>query len=129
VARRRGRERGDGVGARRGAGGGGHGRVVQVDPMTPMLKPPGTKHLKLIYDILLSNFALKFNAPLHHGGQLVHLPSDAGGQGGRVGGRGSHSLTSELNLRTFGDTSLTVELNLSTFGTHPRVKLGMRGIK
>ena len=34
--------------------------------------------------------------------------------------RGLHSLTSELNLRTFGNASLTLELNLSTFGTHPR---------
>ena len=44
-------------------------------------------------------------------------------------GRGLHSLTSELNLRTFGDTSLTLELNLSTFGTHPRVSLGHMGDK
>jgi hypothetical protein len=43
--------------------------------------------------------------------------------------RGLHSLTSELNLRTFGDTSLTVELNLSTFETHPRVNLGHMGDK
>ena len=35
--------------------------------------------------------------------------------------RALHSLTSELNLRTFGNTSLTLELNLSTFGTHPWV--------
>jgi hypothetical protein len=42
-------------------------------------------------------------------------------------GRGLHSLTSELNLRTFGDTSLTLELNLSSFGTHPRVNLGYMG--
>jgi hypothetical protein len=61
----------------------------------------------------------------------------------RVGGRGLHSLTSELNLRTFGNTSLTLELNLSTFGntsltlelnlstfgTHPRVSLGYMGSK
>ena len=33
-------------------------------------------------------------------------------------GRGLHSLISELNLRTFGNTSLTLELNLRTFGTH-----------
>ena len=29
--------------------------------MTPMLKPPGTKRLKLEYDGLLSNFGLNFN--------------------------------------------------------------------
>ena len=44
-------------------------------------------------------------------------------------GRGLNSLTSELNLSTFGNTSLTLELNLSTSGTHPRVNLGVRGTK
>jgi len=44
-------------------------------------------------------------------------------------GRGLHSLTSQLNLRTFGNTSLTLELNLSTFETHPRVNLGYTGTK
>ena len=34
---------------------------MQVDPITPKLKPPGTKHLKLKCDILLSDFAFKFN--------------------------------------------------------------------
>jgi hypothetical protein len=33
---------------------------VQVDPIKPKLKPPGTNHLKLKCDILLSTFALKF---------------------------------------------------------------------
>ena len=50
-------------------------------------------------------------------------------RGGGGGGRGSHSLTSELNLRTFGNTSLTLELNSSTSGTHPRVELVWVGIK
>ena len=31
------------------------GRAVQVEPMKPLLKPPGTKRLKLKYDGLLSN--------------------------------------------------------------------------
>jgi hypothetical protein len=47
-------------------------------------------------------------------------------------GRGLHSLTSMLNLGTFGDTSLTLELNLSNFahfGTHSRVNLVIWGIK
>jgi hypothetical protein len=39
----------------------GRGRAVQVDPMTPKLKPPETKRLKLEYDGLLSNYGLKFN--------------------------------------------------------------------
>jgi len=34
---------------------------VQVDPVKPMLKPPGTKHWKLKCDELLSSFAFKFN--------------------------------------------------------------------
>jgi len=37
------------------------GRVVQVDPIKPVSKPPGTKRLKLSYDDPLSNFAFKFN--------------------------------------------------------------------
>ena len=34
---------------------------MQVDPVKPKLKPPGTKPLKLKYEKLLSNFAVKFN--------------------------------------------------------------------
>jgi len=38
---------------------------VQVDPikpnLKPNLKPPGNKRLKQKHDVLLSNFALKFN--------------------------------------------------------------------
>jgi len=37
------------------------GRAVQVDPMKPVLKSPGTKHLKPTCYILLSTFAFKFN--------------------------------------------------------------------
>ena len=37
------------------------GRAVQVVPIKPTLKPPGTKRLKLKYDELLSNFAFNFN--------------------------------------------------------------------
>ena len=37
------------------------GRAVQVDPMKPKLKAPGTKRLKLNYDAPLSSFAVKFN--------------------------------------------------------------------
>ena len=38
-----------------------HGWAVQVEPMKPKLKPPGTKRLKLEYAGLLSNFGFKFN--------------------------------------------------------------------
>jgi hypothetical protein len=34
---------------------------VQVDPVTPTLKPPGTKRLNVHHDILLSTFAFKLN--------------------------------------------------------------------
>jgi hypothetical protein len=39
----------------------------------------------------------------------------------QVAGAYLHSLTSKLNLRTFGNTSLALEIKLSTFGTRPRV--------
>jgi hypothetical protein len=42
---------------------------------------------------------------------------------------GLHSFTSELNMRTFGNTLLTLEHNLSTSDTHPRVNLGCMGDK
>jgi len=35
---------------------------VQVDPITPSLKAPGTKRLKLQFDGPRSNFAFKFNS-------------------------------------------------------------------
>ena len=34
---------------------------MQVDPIRPKLKVPGTKRLKLKYDNLLSSFAFNFN--------------------------------------------------------------------
>ena len=34
---------------------------MQVDPIKPLLKAPGTKRLKVKYGKLLSNFAFKFN--------------------------------------------------------------------
>ena len=37
------------------------GRAVQVEPMKPMLKAPGTKRLKLKYDEPPSNITFKFN--------------------------------------------------------------------
>ena len=37
------------------------GGAVQVDPIKPKLKPPGTKLLKLKIDLLLSTSASKFN--------------------------------------------------------------------
>jgi hypothetical protein len=40
---------------------GAHGEAVQVDPMKPMFKAPGSMLLKLIYDEPLSSFTFKFN--------------------------------------------------------------------
>ena len=37
------------------------GKAVQVEPMKPMSKAPGTERLKLKYDKLLSSFAFNFN--------------------------------------------------------------------
>ena len=34
---------------------------MQVDPIKPKLKPPGTERLKLDHEELLSNFGFKFN--------------------------------------------------------------------
>jgi len=42
-------------------GGGPQGVAVQVDPIKPTLKTPGTMRLRLIYGELLSSFAFKFN--------------------------------------------------------------------
>jgi len=39
----------------------GHGRAVQVDPVKPTLKAPGTNLLTLKCDEPLSSFAFKFN--------------------------------------------------------------------
>ena len=38
---------------------------MQVDPIKPKLKPPGTKRLKLIYDGPVSKFAFKINFRRH----------------------------------------------------------------
>jgi hypothetical protein len=71
---------------------------VQVDPIKPTLKAPGTKYFKLEYDELLSSFALKFNlrgyavdsdsvlpfAAAH----MLPLPSAAAADGGDRHGHG-----------------------------------------
>jgi hypothetical protein len=40
------------------------GKVVQVDPMKPILKPPGTKHFEPKCDKVLSTFGFDFNDPM-----------------------------------------------------------------
>jgi hypothetical protein len=50
------------------AGGGEHGTAVQVDPLKPMLKPPGTKRLKVKCGYNAFNFCFQIQlAPLEHG--------------------------------------------------------------
>ena len=46
-----------------------YGRAVQVDPMNPKFKPPGTKRLKLNHDNPLSNFAFKSNLSRYNMGE------------------------------------------------------------
>ena len=49
------------AGGHAGGGAARRGGAVQIDPVKPMLKAPGTKHLKLKFDKLLSSFDYKFN--------------------------------------------------------------------
>jgi hypothetical protein len=50
---------------------------VQVDPIKPTLKAPGTKRFKLTHDKLLSSFA--FNFDLRRYNMVVHSGGKAGG--------------------------------------------------
>ena len=47
------------------------GRAVQVDPMKPSLKAPGTNRLKVKYDDPLSNFPFIFNLRCYTWGPMV----------------------------------------------------------
>jgi len=126
---------GGGKGSGRGGGGGGgvrsrgghqrqrgaHGKpqsgAVQVDPIKPTLKEPGTKPLKLKYNDLLSSFAFEGNLRRYmkeaeedaEWSQLDALAERmaAPAAAPATPGRGLPSLTSKLNLRTFGDTPLS----------------------
>ena len=60
---------------------------MQVEPIKPLLKAPGTKRLKLKFEVPLSNFAFKFN--------IHHYTSDtayAGAQGSMQRGMGAGGL-------------------------------------
>jgi len=48
------------------------GNAVQVDPMKPTLKAPGTERLKLKYDEPISNSAFKFNLRRYNPGTPMH---------------------------------------------------------
>ena len=47
------------------------GEAVQLDPIKPKLKPPGTKHSKLKCDDLVSNFAFNFGLRRYNKEQLT----------------------------------------------------------
>jgi hypothetical protein len=85
------------------------------------MKAPGTKRLKLVLDQLLSIFAFNFNlrryTELEDGAAEVpsavvrdvvtSVLAPVMSPDAVISGRGLHSLTSNLALRTFGNTSLT----------------------
>jgi len=82
--------------------------AVQIDPVKAMLKPPGTKHSKLKYDILLSTFAFRFHLRRHTPGLQIQtdaanhewrdVPPVPGAFVCNLGGMGAHSSISQLNL-------------------------------
>ena len=74
-----------------------HGRAVQVDPIKPKLKPPGTKRLKPNCDVLLSISAFEFNLR-----RYITALSSLKLSVFQPDGRGLHSPTSQLNLSRFG---------------------------
>jgi hypothetical protein len=71
------------------------GRAVQVDPMKPRLKPPGTERLKLRCDILLSTSAFKLNLRRYTQGRRARCSCAP------LRGRVLHSSTFQLNLSRF----------------------------
>ena len=76
-----------------------HGRAVQVDPIKPKLKPPGTKRLKLNCNKLLSASAFKFNLR-RYSMEFVQLLLARGADPNVTmkGGRGLHLFPFQLNL-------------------------------
>ena len=52
---------------------------MQLDPIKPKLKPPGTRRLTLKCDILLSNYTFKSNLRCYNKGvELIEVPSSDG---------------------------------------------------
>jgi len=76
---------------------------VQVEPIKPKLKPPGTKRLRLKCDILLSTFALKFKLRRYNEG----AEAGAGAGAGAVAGAQTRKRKSAAEVYTrplFGST-------------------------
>jgi hypothetical protein len=70
---------------------------VQVDPIKPTFKPPGTERLTLKYDELLSSFAFNFNLRRYTLDDDQDSDDDGahrrggGGRGTGGGGRGAYA--------------------------------------
>jgi len=80
------------------------GRAVQVDPIKPTLKAPGTKRLKVKCDESLSNFAFNFNLRRYSVFLYLdrtHVATVSGTRSLWDMGRGLHSSTFQLNLSRF----------------------------
>ena len=67
---------------------------MQVDPIQPTLKAPGTKRLKVNYDVSLSKCAFKFNLRRYN-------VAAARGEMRKNEGGGLHSSTFQLDLSGF----------------------------
>ena len=76
---------------------------MQVAPIKPMLKSPGTKRLKLLHDEPPSDFALKFNLRRYMKAfpEAVIVIEEYDKMGCPARGRGLHSSTFQLNLSRF----------------------------
>ena len=89
---------------------------MQVHPIQPKLKPPGSKRLKLKCDALLSTFAFKFNlrryikAIRKAARKQARAQMSAAGAGGGGGGGGSALVGGR---RRQGLTLVHFQLNLS----------------
>jgi len=83
--------------------------VVQVDPIKPTLKAPGSKRLKLEHENLLSNFGFKFNLRRYSVAPVMVFTNPSTGeirtvtcsQRSLASGGGFHSSTFQLNLGHF----------------------------
>ena len=58
---------------------------MQVDPIKPTLKPPGTKRFKLKYDVPLSFFAFKCNSCRYNQVAMTKARTEFDSQNARYG--------------------------------------------
>ena len=87
---------------------------MQVDPIKPKLKPPGTKRLKLQCDIMLSTSAFKFNLRLYTEAPDADFDFSAAYDPVTFSGA-RHGRTWQILPRTRGLHSSASRLNLSRF--------------